>query len=231
MALAYGLVKCNVVGPCRLKSSRHKNELQYHLHAQLQVMIDGQEQSWDVAVNVGTDDSDDLLRYRLVYDFHHPMIADLDKLPMGRLKITEPQFPALDFLRSNLLKETGSWRDSDIMDGEVDREPYRSLARLLEKARSQSMPVYIFGRFYNTDDGIHDVHMNQGSRGGFMNQGDDHNDHNDVWQDGAVMVATGEGKWAAYFTAFTQQAVPTDDMGNPKDGAHEMDDGDPGMLS
>ena len=58
--------------------------------------------------------------------------------------------------------------------------------------------------------------MNQGSTKGFLHRpGDDGNDHNDVWQDGALFVRLGEGAWAAYFSAFTQQLVPTDDLGNP----------------
>jgi uncharacterized protein YukJ len=82
--------------------------------------------------------------------------------------------------------------------------------------------TYVFGRFYTDgSNGIHDVHLNQGSTGGFVHrEGDDSNDHNDVWQDGALMVDLGEPEWAAYFSAFNQQLVPTDDLGNPlPDGA------------
>ena len=68
-------------------------------------------------------------------------------------------------------------------------------------------------------NGIHDIHMNQGSTQGFIHRpGDDSNDHNDIWQDGALMVDIGEPQWAAYFSAFNQQLVPTDDLGNPKPG-------------
>ncbi|MGL1143196.1 DUF2278 family protein, partial [Vibrio parahaemolyticus] len=67
---------------------------------------------------------------------------------------------------------------------------------------------------------LHDVHLNQGSSKGFIHRpGDDSNDHNDIWQDGAVMVDLGEPEWAAYFSAFTQQLVPTDDLGNPQPDA------------
>jgi uncharacterized protein YukJ len=77
----------------------------------------------------------------------------------------------------------------------------------------------VFGRFYAEGDGIHDTHMNQGSTKSFIHRpGDDSNDHNDIWQDGAVMVDLGEPEWAAYFAAFNQQLVPTDDLGNPKPG-------------
>ena len=41
MALAYGFVKCTLAGPCRIKGSRHKKEIQYHLHAPLHVEVEG----------------------------------------------------------------------------------------------------------------------------------------------------------------------------------------------
>jgi uncharacterized protein YukJ len=36
-----------------------------------------------------------------------------------------------------------------------------------------------------------------------------------VWQDGTAIVNFGDTGWAAYFAAFQQQYVPTDDLGNP----------------
>jgi uncharacterized protein YukJ len=229
MSLKYGFVKCTVSGGLRLKGTRRKRETQYHLHANL--AVPGTEGVWDVAVNVGTSDSDDLLRYRLALDFHHPIVDRLTNAAAGVTDLTDSEaLPALDFLRSDLLGETGKWRDSDVMDGSNDREPYRSLVRLLQNAKEKSWTTYVFGRFYvDGTNGIHDIHMNQGSTGGFVHRdGDDRNDHNDIWQDGGVLVDMGPDGWAAYFTAFTQQAVPTDELGNPKGDAHEITDADPG---
>jgi uncharacterized protein YukJ len=232
MTLKYGFVKCTVTGGIRIKGTRQKNgETQYHLHANLSVPQDGSPQTWDVAVNVGTNDADDLLRYRLALDYHHPVTATLAAAAPGPTDLTDGDaLPALDFLRSDVLAETGKWRDSDVMDGGSDHEPYRSLARLLTSAQENAWSVYVFGRFYTGGDlGIHDVHMNQGSTGRFSHRaGDDHNDHNDVWQDGAVLVDMGDAGWAGYFTAFTQQQVPTDELGNAESGAHEISNDDPG---
>jgi uncharacterized protein YukJ len=234
MSKPYGYVKARVISEPRIKGSHRKHEVQYHLLVDLAVPNkSGGTDTWDVAVNVGTSDADDLLNYRLVLDFHHPFIVPLKSAPKGFRDLTgRSDLPSCDFLRSDVLKETGDWRTSDVMDGGIDREPYRSLARLLSKARATNADVYIFGRTYEGGDlGIHDVHMNQGSQGGFLNNGTDNNDHNDVWQDGAVLIDFGEPEWAAYFTAFTQQLVPTDDKGNPTDGAHEITDDDPGTLA
>lgn len=216
MTLSYGYVKAKIATKPRLKHSRHEHEIQYHLHFSL--LVDGE--TWDVAVNVGTNDGDDLLKYKLVYDFRHPIIQTLANAEAGSQDLTsEAALPALDFLRSDLLATTGKWRDSDVMDGSDAAEPSASLARLLSRAHQHNFDVYIFGRFYSEGNGIHDVHLNQGSSKGFIHRPDnDSNDHNDVWQDGALMVDIGEPEWAAYFSAFNQQLVPTDDLGNPLPG-------------
>jgi hypothetical protein len=234
MALTYGFAKCKIVSVPKLLSSRHKNEIQYHLHATVPVRAAGDSiEQWDTAINVGTNDSDDLLQYKLIFDFHHSLIGTLRASAPGFIDLTRTnQLPALDFLRSDLLGETGPWRTSDIMDGSDAVEPVASLERSLRGAHTGNFDTYIFGRTYTDGDGIHDVHMNQGSQSSFLNNGvDDHNDHNDIWQDWGVIVDVGQPEMAAYFTVFTQQLVPTDDLGNPKTGGHEITDWDDGSLA
>lgn len=234
MALQYGLLKCKVVGDPRLKATRRRDETQYHVHATVQVASSGGTEHWDTAINVGTDDSDDLLKYRLIFDFHHALRSTLAASDLGFHDLTGTSaLPALDFLRSDVLTETGRWRDSDVMDGSESPEPAATLMRLLRQAKASQADTYIFGRTFTSGDlGIHDIHMNQGSSGSFLNNGrDDHNDHNAIWQDGAVVIALGNDRWTGYFTAFTQQAVPTDDLGNPAQGGHGIQDSDPGSLA
>ena len=218
MALTYGLLKCKVITDPQLKSTRRKHETQYHLHFSLLV----EDTNWDIAVNVGTNDDDDLLKFKLAFDFRHPIIQTLSAAAPGAQDLTgQPNLPALDFLRSDILANTGKWRDSDVMDGSDIPEPAASLKRLLMKARQTGADVYVFGRFYAEGNGMHDTHMNQGSTKGFIHRpGNDSNDHNDIWQDGALIVDISEPQWVSYFSAFNQQLVPTDNLGNPKpDGA------------
>jgi hypothetical protein len=232
MALTYGFLKCKVGSDPVLKATRRKSETQYHLHTTLLVQApDGSNESWDSAINVGTNDSDDLLQFKLIFDFHASLISGLQAANSGFADLTGTSaLPALDFLRSAVLAETGPWRNSDIMDGSDEVEPVASLLRLLRKAQANNSDVYVFGRKYTDGLGIHDVHMNQGSQAPFLNSGDDHNDHNDVWQDGAVIVDLGDPQLAAYFTAFTQQLVPTDNLGNPTDASHPIGLPDDGSL-
>jgi uncharacterized protein YukJ len=213
MTLRYGHVRAKVISVTGLKASPHRNEIQYHLHASMQVGA----QRWDVAINVGTNDADDLLQYRLVCDYHYPLTQTLAAAPIGATDLTgTAALPALDSLRSDVLAETGPWRLSDVMDGSAHAEPAASLLRMFDRAKGEQADVYIFGRFYSEGNGLHDTLMNQGSTKSFIHRdGDDSTDHNDVWQDGAVMVNFGDAAWAAYFAAFQQQYVPTDDLGNP----------------
>jgi uncharacterized protein YukJ len=235
MALQYGYVKCKVVSEAQLKPSPQPQEIQYHLHVTLHVATaHGDMELWDTAINVGTNDADDLLMYRLAFDFHHALRDRLAAADPGFHDLTDhSELPALDFLRSNVLAETGHWRESDVMDGTEHPEPVASLKRLLLRAKTENANVYIFGRTYPTGDrGIHDVHMNQGSGSArfFHTVGNDRNDHNDIWQDGAVLVDLSDAGWAGYFTVFTQQQVPTDDLGNPQGNSHPVLDSDAGSL-
>jgi uncharacterized protein YukJ len=36
------------------------------------------------------------------------------------------------------------------------------------------------------------------------------------------MIDFGAGGWMAYFAAFTNQMIPTDDLGNPLTGGHTV---------
>jgi uncharacterized protein YukJ len=142
-------------------------------------------------------------------------------LPRGNCVLLHQHVISQDVFipRSDLLANTGKWRDSDVMDGSDTAEPAGSLKRLLSKAHRENLDVHIFGRFYSEGAGLHDVHLNQGSTQSFIHRpGNDSNDHNDVWQDGAMLVDVGSPEWAAYFSAFNQQLVPTDDLGNPLPG-------------
>jgi hypothetical protein len=231
MPLSYGFVKCTVAGGIRLARTPRPRETQFHLHAAL--TVEGSREPWDAAVNVGSDNDRDLLRYRFASALRdNPFFAGLAARPQGRNDLTGLRaLPALDFLRSGALIGTGSFVQGEPMTDSTPREPYLSLARLLEEAREGGFETYIFGRFYQGgSSGIHDVHMNQGSTGSYLHRtGDDRGDHNDVWQDGALFVRTGE-TWAAYCTAFSGQLLPTDALGNPAPGAHPMNDADVGRF-
>jgi hypothetical protein len=58
-------MQCKIASAPNLQSSRHKNEIQYNLHAAGAVPGAGASiEQWDTAINVSTNDSDDLLPYK-----------------------------------------------------------------------------------------------------------------------------------------------------------------------
>jgi hypothetical protein len=87
MALTYGFLKGKVADIPGLRPKRIKHEIQYHLHATIRVELSsGTAQDCDSAINVGTSDSDDLLKYKSAFDFRHPVWARINAYedPMGR---------------------------------------------------------------------------------------------------------------------------------------------------
>jgi uncharacterized protein YukJ len=223
LTLRYGFVKATLLGDAWLKATRERRETQYHIHLSLDVG----GAPWDTAINVGTNDADDSVRYRIAFDYHHPITQVLASAAAGATDLTgQHRLPALDFQRSDILAETGPWRLSDSMDGSTDPRPVSTLMRLFDKARQSGATVFVFGRFYTDGNGIHDTHMNQGSTGRFVHrQDDDSNDHNDIWQDGAVLVWFGGDQWTAYFSVFEKQFLPTDELGNPAQGSQPVGGG------
>jgi hypothetical protein len=81
----------------------------------------------------------------------------------------------------------------------------------------ESSEVYAFGERWGPEDardkffgfspgnGIHDIHMNQGSSASFAK-------YDGVWQDGGLIIhLPDENKWIAIFLAFQSQCFHTDD--------------------
>ena len=117
MTLPYGFVKAKLTSLPRLQSKQVNahgaEELQYHLHFSLDV----NGASWDTAVNVGTDNASDLLKYKIVQGFKNP-VAETLRAAQGAVDLTgKTALPALDFLRSSILEGTGAWLDSSVLDG------------------------------------------------------------------------------------------------------------------
>jgi Uncharacterized conserved protein (DUF2278) len=83
MSLDYGFVKCKVVSQPVMKGTHRRRETQYHIHATLRVVDGGATQAWDTAINVGTNDADDLLNYRFAFDYHHRIIDTLKEAAPG----------------------------------------------------------------------------------------------------------------------------------------------------
>lgn len=136
-------------------------------------------------------------------------MTDLNSAPAGPKALTGvTKLPALDFMRSDILSETGPWRDSDPMDGSDAVEPVASLKRLFLSATTRGTSTSSAASIPRETATTRSISIKGPGGRHFQRPGDDHNDHNDVWQDGAVLVNCGSDPWAAYFAMFTQQSTP-----------------------
>ncbi|KAJ6023939.1 Protein of unknown function DUF2278 [Penicillium herquei] len=164
------------------------------------------------AINIKSGDKKES---RLVYWVNHnidqhPIVNDLTELKLGFHSLKKMHsgptgiIPGLDFIRSNLF-DINSGRilphdvegpDNDIID---------VLEPEIKQAVDENAHIYLFGERFNTQDGIHDIHMNQGNIGRFKKD-------DGVFQDGGIMINYPEsGRWVGVFLAFASQAVHTDD--------------------
>ncbi|RAL14495.1 YukJ family protein, partial [Aspergillus homomorphus CBS 101889] len=120
---------------------------------------------------------------------HHPTLPGLDYLR------TTPQL--LDLEAGRLLPHDIPGNDNDMLD---ELEP------ILKDAIHRRATAYVFGSAFGGSGGcgIHDVHMNQGSRKTYEDA---------VHKDGGMVFRFEDGRWEAVFLAFASQVVPTDYRG------------------
>ena len=169
------------------------------------------------AINVkSTDKHDSRLVYWLYRNLQHSITDRLKGLPTGSQLLQGED--GLDYIRQSLV---------NIADGRVlpydvpgpDNDILDELTPILQDAIDRKGTIYLFGSIFNdgdgTEDGIHDLHMNQGSLPHFSNG---------VFQDGAFFLFfQDDGHWEGVFLAFASQRVPTyDDTGKPKREAQEL---------
>jgi hypothetical protein len=74
--------------------------------------------------------------------------------------------------------------------------------------------IYVFGERFDSGDGVHDVHLNQGDP-----LGSQWWDSNGIWQDGAVACQGPDGHVAVWQVMFKTQRLTTDAHGHPLDAA------------
>ncbi|CAH0028147.1 unnamed protein product [Clonostachys rhizophaga] len=161
------------------------------------------------AINIKSLSPDSRLVYWLIQDFKHPLTAKLKSLSPGFQRISRDQHDiALDILRSNVVNVLdGSVVPHDLPGDKNDIIDF--IKPFFDNAIQKKATVYIYGEQFPGKDGLHDVHMNQGSGGRFRSS-------NGIYQDGSVIMEFADGHWEAFFIAFASQTAETDDRGQPE---------------
>ncbi|KAB8208988.1 hypothetical protein BDV34DRAFT_233039 [Aspergillus parasiticus] len=164
------------------------------------------------AINIKSGDkSDSRLVFWLDKKFENFQNEQLRELKPGfhRLEGTMEQAPnglALDYIRGNLFhRETGRLLPHDIPG--PDNDILDELIPLLDAAVDNDSVIYIYGSHFNNGNGIHNIHMNQGSPRKWKND-------NGIYQDGGILLDFGD-HWMGVFIGFASQAVHTDAEGQP----------------
>jgi uncharacterized protein YukJ len=186
-------------------------------HYQVHVQDDGGT-SYRVAVNVKSQQAPSELLYLVDDDFRHPVVAQLETMGTGWTELpAAPRTAHLDFVRGNLFDRAlmrllpadveGPDNDlADLLDHHVTRAIADPAARafvLGERWGPDDESDHVFG--FRPDNGVHNMHMNQGNSAGFRQD-------DGVWQDGALFLRfPTQTRWVAVFLAFQSQAWHTDD--------------------
>lgn len=185
-------------------------------HIEVRMDVDGVD--FRLAINARSAVSPHDLLYRKQDPFVHPMVPALRALPDGVTAIADGRTElALDYVRGDIVERAAMSIAPFELDGpENDLRDY--LEPTIEAGiQSGTLVLYAFGERWGPEDdkpdkyfgflpgnGVHDIHMNQGSAGRFKN-------YNGPNQDGALVLHdTATDHWSAIYLAFQSQSWNTD---------------------
>jgi uncharacterized protein YukJ len=190
---------------------------------------DGANDNLDCAVDVESKGQESRLVYWHNTNFDHPVTAKLRHLNSGFHASHGPGGVGLDYLRTqpHLL----NINDGVIRTHEGDsHDIIHYIDPILNQAVDSQADIYLFGQRYgnngqtshgrhqhhSTQDGIHDIHFNQGSQDSVDANGRtlDFSKDNGTWQDGGIIIQFPDGHWESIFLAFASQASQTDQAGD-----------------
>lgn len=180
------------------------------------LVVDENETKFRVAVNVESQDQPVDLQYYVVEDFQHAITGQLSMLSSTFTALdSQPGGLALDYIRGGLfpldqvdqLFAIAAEKPlSQLLDVQIQRaiaDPDAFLCAFGQRWPQTNTPDRPFG--FKPDNGIHDIHMNQGdSDPSFASE-------NGPWQDGALLIyLPSTQKWTAIFLKFQSQSWQTD---------------------
>jgi uncharacterized protein YukJ len=164
---------------------------------------------FDIAVNIQSFDGSEVL-YAIRPDEAPPHAASLHQLQWDLYALpAERSDYWIDYIRMPLVTRE-EMKLLPIESGQ-DHELRTELDKFVDESIADPQcTIYVYGYPYPTDDGIHQIHMNQGNPRG------NHAAENGTWHDGAIFAYfPGQDKWWTLLLAFQSQSFNTDDQGNP----------------
>ena len=186
------------------------------------LVVDENETKYRIAVNVESQDQPAALQYYIASNFLHPITKQLSILPSSFAALaSQPGGLALDYVRDGLfpldqVEQLFAIATEDqlsqLLDAQVQRaiaDPNAFLYAFGQRWPETNTPDQPFG--FVPDNGIHDIHMNQGDGDpSFASE-------NGSWQDGALLIyLPSTQQWTAIFLKFQSQSWQADDSGQPE---------------
>lgn len=189
-------------------------------HLQIRV-LDGHDQAWRVPVNVLSKDQSFLVFHRVDPLQSHPLLAELPQVAAGFTPLpasSRSASTAMDYFRAPLFDwptgvaapHTGPSQNDDLQD---------ALIVYLQQLQAQGGELFVFGEQFpapgqppnprpidhelGTNQGVHNVHMNQGNPNPGPFAGD-----NGVFQDGGLILQF-PTRYVGLFLRFQTQWLPT----------------------
>lgn len=193
-------------------------KLAHDAAAHIEVLLDVSGQPFRTAINVKSNAVPHTLIYRYLHSFSHPITKKLNSLQDGLYDLKSGPYSdlALDYVRDGMVNRS----DFRLLTYRPEKPKNNFLFQLIKNAiNAGTSRFFLFGASWGPEEepdkyfcfrpgrGIHDIHMNQGSRGDFKK-------YNGTHQDGALFIQDQDGSWSAVFLAFTSQSWQTDDAGN-----------------
>ncbi|KAJ0423498.1 hypothetical protein BJY00DRAFT_310154 [Aspergillus carlsbadensis] len=159
------------------------------------------------AINIKSTDRESRLAYWVDHDMaDHAIVPRLSSLEYGFHPIEEAagfNGRGLDYIRGNLFHAQGGRVLPHDMPGQ-NNDIIDVLEPEVKKAIDRNANIYLVGSMFNTKNGIHNVHMNQGNVEKFRKD-------DGVYQDGGLLIEY-DDHWAGVFLAFASQAIHTHDV-------------------
>ena len=185
------------------------------------LVVDENETKFRLAVNVQSQNQPVNLQYAIMQNFQHAITDQLHTLPSTYTALaSQAGGLALDYIRSGLFPlaqvdqlfaiATES-QLSQLLDAQIQQaiaDPNAFLCAFGQRWPETNTPDHPFG--FIPDNGIHDIHMNQGD------EDTAYASENGTWQDGALLIyLASTQQWTAIFLKFQSQSWQTDNNGQP----------------
>ena len=185
------------------------------------LVVDENETKFRLAVNVQSQNQPANLQYAIMQNFQHAITDQLHTLPSTYTALaSQAGGLALDYIRAGLFPlaqvdqlfaiATES-QLSQLLDAQIQQaitDPNAFLCAFGQRWPETNTPDRPFG--FVPDNGIHDIHMNQGDEDAAYAS------ENGTWQDGALLIyLASTQQWTAIFLKFQSQSWQTDNNGQP----------------